>query len=280
VKWSSSKQLDEKKLKRMLQMADEQDWLEYKRELKLFSDGKVAEKARDEFIKDILALANGNSHTIRKTKYIIIGADNKQFDENGERVRYCVNYQAPTQSEIAKWLSKACSPAVVGLECEMVTYKGDSLFVITIPPTFDLHETTRELNTPNGTYREHTVLMRHDEHVFPASVRDGITIQQLKHLYRQEITNPPSIWTGAIVGGIIGFISSQATIRVIESRAQENLVLVILTVISVLFGASIGMIAKWLNETRYDWRYMTWKQRTFLLFFIVVFIVIYVTVIK
>jgi len=75
-------------------------------------------------------------------------------------------------------------------------------------------------------------------------------------------------------------ISSQATIRAIESRAQENLVLVILTVISVLFGASIGMIAKWLNETRYDWRYMTWMQRAFLLCFIVVFIVIYVTVIK
>ncbi len=86
MKLSSSKQLDEKKLKRMLQMADEQDWLEYKRELKLFSEGKVVEKARDEFIKDILALANGNSHTIRKTKYIIIGADNKQFDENGEHV--------------------------------------------------------------------------------------------------------------------------------------------------------------------------------------------------
>ena len=102
--------------------------------------------------------------------------------------------------------------------------------------------------------------MRHDEHIFPASVRDGITIQQLKHLYRQEITNPPSIWIGAIVGGITGFISSQATIRAIESRAQENLVLVILTMISVLFGASIGMVAKWLNETRYDWRYMTWMQ--------------------
>lgn len=38
MKWSSSKQLDEKKLKRMLQMADEQDWLENKRKLKLFSD--------------------------------------------------------------------------------------------------------------------------------------------------------------------------------------------------------------------------------------------------
>lgn len=261
-------------------MADEQDWLEFKRELKLFSVGKVVEKARDEFIKDILALANGNSHTIRKTKYIIIGADNKQFDENGERVRYSVNYQVPTQSDIAKWLSKACSPAVVGMECEMVMYKDDCLFVITIHPTFDLHETTRELNTPGGTYREHTVLMRHDEHVFPASVRDGITIQQLKHLYRQEITNPPSIWIGAIVGGIIGFISSQATIRVIESRAQENLVLAILTVISIFFGASIGIIAKWLNETRYDLRYMTWIQRVFLLFFIVAFIVIYVMVIR
>ena len=97
-----------------------------------------------------------------------IGTDDKQFDEDGERVRYSVNYQVPTQSEIAKWLSKACSPAVVGLECEMVIYKGDSLFVITIPPTFDQHETTRELNSSGGTYREHTVLMRHNEHVLPA----------------------------------------------------------------------------------------------------------------
>ena len=280
--WGKRKELDEKKLQRLLRMADEQGWLEFKRELKLFSDGKVVDKARDEFIKDILALANGNSHTIRKTKYIIIGADNKKFDENHERVRYNVDYQVPTQSEIAKWLSKACSPAVVGLECEMVTYKGDFLYVVTIPPTFDLHETTRELNASGGTYREHTVLMRHDEHIFPASVRDGITIQQLKHLYRQEVTNPPSIWIGAIVGGIVGFIISQAKIRavVLDLPAQENLILTILTASGIFFGASTGMIARWLNETRYDWRYMTWKQRGFLLLFGGVFIAIYMLIIR
>lgn len=107
--WKQPKKFDQKQIQKLLRMIDEQDWLEFKRELKLFTvDGKVAEKARDEFIKDILGLANGNSHTIRKTKYLIVGADNHAFDENKERVRHPVNYRLPTQSEIAKWLN---SPA-------------------------------------------------------------------------------------------------------------------------------------------------------------------------
>lgn len=71
----------------------------------------------------------------------------------------------------------ACTPAVVGLGCEKVAYKDGSLFVITVPPTFDLHETARELVASGGTFQKHTVFMRQDEHTFPASVRDGVTIQ-------------------------------------------------------------------------------------------------------
>lgn len=50
--WKRPKEFDEKQIQKLLRMTDEQDWLEFKREMKLFTaDGKVAEKPRDEFIK-------------------------------------------------------------------------------------------------------------------------------------------------------------------------------------------------------------------------------------
>lgn len=276
--WKQPKEFDEKQIQKMLRMTDEQDWLEFKREMKLFTaDGKVAEKPRDEFIKDILGLANGNSHTIRKTKYLIVGADNKTFDENKERVRHPVDYRLPTQSEIAKWLNSACTPAVVGLECEKICFKGDWLFVVKIQPTFDLHETARVLITPSATYPEHTVFMRQDEHIFTASVRDGITIQQLKHLHRQEVTNPPALWIGAIAGGVVGFITGQAKIRATLEAVpgQESWLLPFLVVLGVFFGLSIGYFARSFNETLYDWRYMTRRQRFALVALLVIFFMVY-----
>lgn len=278
MNWKYHKELDEKLLKKLLRKSNEQDWLEFKGKLKLFqADGKVAEHARDEFLKDILGLANGNSHTIRKTKYLIIGADNSEFDEYGERVRHSIDYRLPTQSEIAKWLKDACTPAVVGLSCEKMTYKDECLFVITIPPTFDLRETSHELVASGGTFQKHTVFMRQDEHTFPASVRDGVTIQQLKHLHRQEIANPPAIWIGAIAGGIVAFIIGGAKLQAIHLTApfSEDLIKIIFTGLGVFFGASIGWSIRQFNETRYDWRYMSWRQRILFIGFISLMAIIY-----
>jgi len=276
VNWRRRKELDKKLLKKLLRKSNEQDWLGFKGKLKLYhADGKVAEQARDEFIKDILGLANGNSHTIRRTKYLIVGADNIQFTENAERVLLDVDYKVPTQSEIAIWLKNACTPGVVGVECELVIYMKTRLFVVVIPPTFDLHETIRDLITPNGKFHKHTVFMRQDEHVIPASVRDGITIQQLKHLFRQEIANPSALWLGLIVGGIVGFIISQAKIRAaqIALPMSENVLLATLTVSGIFFGGSIGWIIKRFNETRYDWRYMTWWERMLLIIVTIILLV-------
>lgn len=267
--------MDEKLLKKLLRKTSEQDWLEFKAKLKLYqSDGKPAEQAKDEFIKDILGLANGNSHIIRRTKYLIVGADNNEFTEDGERVLINVNYKVPSQSDIAIWLKNASAPAIVGLECELITYKNTQLFVITIPPTFDLHETTRDLITPNGKFHKYTVFMRQDEHVIPASVRDGITIQQLKHLFRQEIANPSACWLGIIIGGIVGFIISQAKVRSVQITytISDNVMQAILTIIGIFFGASTGWILKRFNETRYDWRYMTsWERLVLVVLTLVLF---------
>ena len=271
--------MDEKLLKKLLHERQEQDWFDFKGKLKLYqADGKLVDRQRDELLKDILGLANGNSRIVRKTKYLIIGADDKKFDENGMRILYDVDYAVPSQSDLAKWLKDACSPAVVGLDCEKVTFQEHNLFIISIPPTFDLHETTRELITSNATFQKYTVFMRQDEHTVPASVRDGLTIQQLKHLFRQEIANPPSIWVGTITGGIVAFILSKTLAESLQTtpRISEAFARTIVTGVGILFGNQIGWYAKLFNETRYDWRYMDTSTRIrFVLGLLVLVIVLF-----
>lgn len=252
--------MDQKLLKKLLREPKEKDWFDFKRKLKLYrSDGKLVDTQRDELLKDILGLANGNSQIVRKTKYLIVGADDKKFDETGMRVLYDVDYKIPSQSELTKWLSSASSPAIVGLECETVLYQGVNLFIVTIPPTFNLHETARDLNA-KGHFNKYTVLMRQDEHTVTASVRDGVTIQQLKHLYRQEIANPSSIRLGAIIGAIVAFMVSVAKVTIPEGSSDGFRQVALVTVGGIL-GIIIGMLSKQWHETRYDFRYMTWREK-------------------
>jgi hypothetical protein len=260
--------MDEKLLKKLLHEHNEQDWFDFKSRLELYSLGKLIPQRRDELIKDILGMANGNTHIIRKTKYIIVGADNEKFDEQGMRILHDIEYQLPSQSLVMQWLSSVCTPVVVGITCEQIVFQEKNLFVVTIPPTFDLHETTREL-TAKGQFHKNTVFMRQDEHTVPASVRDGVSIQQLKHLHRQEIANPPSIIIGALSGGIVALLFSSSIAESISATVavSENFIQAVVTIVGLFFGAETGWVAKTLNETRYDWRYMNRKQRITILFF-------------
>lgn len=264
--------IDEKALNKLLSEPKEKDWFDFKESLKLYqADGKLVEKQRDELLKDILGLANGNSHIIRKTKHLIVGADNEKFDEKGMRVLHNVEYKVPSQSDLVKWLNSAASPAVVGLESELVPFQGVNLWVITIQPTFELHETTRELNA-SGHFQKHVVFMRRDEHTEPASVREGITIQQLKHIFRQEIANPSASWVGAIAGGVVAFIIGGAKIREAQLPPilTERIVQWLFTGLGIFFGANIGWFTREWNETRYAWRYMTMQKRILLIAFVLI----------
>ncbi len=110
--------MDESTLIRILKSKKEEDSFDFKQKLKLYqADGKVSEYQRDELIKDILGLANGNGQIVRQTKYLIIGAADKQFDEQGMRVLYDVDYPVPSQSDVIKWVNSACAPAIVGIQC-------------------------------------------------------------------------------------------------------------------------------------------------------------------
>jgi hypothetical protein len=259
--------MEEKLLSKLLHERQEKDWLEFKSKFKLYtSDGALVEQQKDEFIKDILGLANGNSHIIRKTKLLIIGADDSKFDKDGYRILQNVDYKVPSMSDMTKWLVSASGSAVVGLESEIVFFRGKNLWVITIPPTFKIHETIRKLEA-SKSYQQHTVFMREDEHTVPASVQDVQDIKHLKQLYRQEIANPSSSWIGAIAGGVVGLIIGGARIRAEEMTipVSETVMRALFIALGIFFGQSVGWFGKQWNETRYDWRYWTIRERVILI---------------
>lgn len=270
--------MDEKLLKKLLHEPKEQDWFDFKESLKLYqSDGKLVEKQRDELLKDILGLANGNNNIVRKKKYLIIGADDKRFDENGIRVLHHVDYKVPEQSDLMIWLNNACSPIITGVESEIVSFQGVDLFVITIQPTFDLLETKRELITPSANFTKYTVFMRQDEHTVPASVRDGAAIQQRKQLYRQEISNPPAGLIGAIAGGVVALLIGNAKITTSSQVNFESagwIIQALFIVLGGFFGWVIGFSSKQWNEVRYDWRYMRmWQKIVFIAVMLIAIII-------
>lgn len=250
--------MDEKLLRKLLAHKTETDWLEFKGRWDLYkSNGDVVAVERDELIKDILGLANGNSSNVRKTKYLIVGADNSQFDDQtGMRVLHNVDYQVPAQSQIVQWVNSACTPSVVGLELDPVEIDGKTLYVLTIPPTFELHESKRALNA-KGRFSEHTVFMRQDEHTVPASVRDGVVIQQRKLLYRHETLNPSAWWFGALVGAIMALIFWNAgyDAPVFSGEMEKPIVQLIILFVGGFIGLCLGWTFQNWKALIYDWRY-------------------------
>jgi hypothetical protein len=272
--------VDEKQLKDLLKQKTETSWLEFKRKWKLFDvTGKLNETERDELVKDILGLANGNSGIVRKTKYLIIGADDTQFTADGIRVLHDVDYQVPTQSQIVTWVNSACTPSVVGIESYFLSVDMQRLYIVTVQPTFELHETTRELNA-KGHHGKHTVFMRQDEHTIPASVRDGITIQQLKSLHRQEITNPPAIRFGGIFGAFVALLFWSMGYAAPKPTTDLTFVVVqvLITIVGGVLGAEVGWAFQQVNAARYDWRYIPSRNRILLLVGLAICIILWIVI--
>lgn len=126
--------------------------------------------------------------------------------------------------------------------------------------------------------------MRPDEHTVPASVHDGIIIQQLKQLHRQEIANLPAPWLGAIAGGTVALLfwgDRSSPIAQIQPEIVKTLARIFATILGVVFGAENGWIGQVLNETRYDWRYFSKRQKIILIggSFLMICIVICVVIV-
>jgi len=248
-------------LKKLLDQ-DENATLEFKREPYWIDhkDDKAKSRQRDELIKDILALANGNSIVAGDIAYLIIGADNNKGND-GSRAIYDIGEDILTTRRILDIVNPACTPKLEDLDSEIIELDGKHLNVITINPSPHLFETTRKLvpSTAKGSFSEYVVFVRHNESIHVASGKERDAIAKLKKIRFDAIRNPPPESFGAIVGATIGALTLSAAAEKILGKREGARAAG--TVAGGIFGGATGFMMgntfKSVNEIRSNWKKLT-----------------------
>ncbi|HKO63128.1 MAG TPA: ATP-binding protein [Pyrinomonadaceae bacterium] len=111
---------------------------------------KLRDGQRDELIKDILALTNGNVGTANQPAHLIVGAeDDKHRQPDGTRPLFDVSHLELETTSLISLVNGACHPPLPDLQCEKIQIDGTTLIAITIPPSLQVHSTIRVL-TPRS----------------------------------------------------------------------------------------------------------------------------------
>ncbi|MFN8382083.1 MAG: putative DNA binding domain-containing protein [Anaerolineales bacterium] len=258
-----SKQIDTEQVKSLL-LQEESSILEFKRQQYLIDDKDetVKKGQRDELIKDILSLANGNSITAGDTAYLIIGAENTK---NNDGIREIQNVEHILNTRrILDIINPSCSPKLEELDAYAVELEGKQLNLIVINPSPHLYETTRKLNptTAKDPFTEYTVFVRHNESIRVASGRERDAIAKLKKVRFNEANNPSPEPFGAVVGATIGGLSFGAAAEKILGKKEGARTAG--TIAGALFGGSIGFMFgntfKNMVEIRRGWNRSTPEQ--------------------
>lgn len=248
----------------LLLSKDEGPSLDFKRKPYLIyaEDKTVKNKQRGELIKDILALANGNSIVAGDTAYLVIGADNKK-KEDETRTLFDVGDHRLTPRNILDIVNPACEPALEDIFCDEVDIEGKRLLIITISPTPYLHETTRRLETSDSFFSERTVFVRHNEGTEIASAKERDTISQIKRFRFGERRNPPGIPFGVLLGGFIGGSMGYFTSKHRKTNSQfaDEGYGIAGTFLGVTFGWTSASIYRNYYEIRSNWHRVPQKWR-------------------
>ena len=207
-----------------------------------------AKEKNAELLRDILSLANGSITTAGRFAYLIVGAEDKPGSD-GVRKLHSITRSVGAARDLLNMINENCNPRLPLLYIDQVTIDGHTLEVITIPPTAVLHETKKDLKTPQGKYSQHVVFVRHGDSIGIASAAERQTITDLKAVrFRARLTVPPVRFgslVGAVVGGIIGdfYRIKHDT----QTRDLTNLI------VGVSSGASIGGLFGWTWRSIREW---------------------------
>jgi len=194
--------------------------LDFKRKLhKIFhSDEDYRKTQRDEFIRDILSLTNGNFGTAEQTGYLIIGVGD-ELKADGSRDLFNVGYLL-SPKQILQRVNSACYPPIPDIHCETVEVDGKKIFVVSIPPSPHLHRTLRELVTPTK-YPIGTVFIRRNEEIFPATPEECDVIL----IEKERVFAPKTIRTkydNLPRSGVVEFVGREQEIERLDQLFQEQ----------------------------------------------------------
>jgi hypothetical protein len=89
---------------------------------------------RDECVKDIVALANGNISIVGETAHLILGVDN-EVDSVGQRTYHDVGvaiHLGTWRDRLVDILRSACTPPISNVSCEIISIGTARLVVLTL----------------------------------------------------------------------------------------------------------------------------------------------------
>jgi schlafen family protein len=165
-------------LKRLLQM-NEGPKLEFKLQCAL--SGPDMNKIRDELIKDILALTNTIGQRIDDPAYLIIGAGD-ELKADGTRDRKDVRSYKYSSQRFLQIVNNACDPRLQELIYEEIELEENFYGVIVLPPSPYIHALTRDLNTPKGTWRKNSIIIRRGDETTLATREEIRLMEEQKKL--------------------------------------------------------------------------------------------------
>ncbi len=149
--------IDQHKLKEFLELKDESPKVEFK--LKYELTGQNKSKNLDELAKDLLALTNTAGRAADDFAYLIIGAGDT-LKPDGTRDAFDVRSSNFTAEQFLNIVNARCTPPVAEFRYEVIDQGGNFYGVVEIPPSPYIHELTRNLDTPRGSWQLGGVLIR------------------------------------------------------------------------------------------------------------------------
>ncbi len=137
----------------------------------------------DEFIKDVIALTNGNVGTAHMVARLIIGVSDT-FNPGKIRETFDASHVRLSAQQIIAKVNSVCEPPISNIVHEELDLDGKTIHIVTILPSPHVHEIKRQLKVVKGnfdaqgtfvnftagkTYTEYTVFVRNGENIRPAS---------------------------------------------------------------------------------------------------------------
>ncbi|MBD2296461.1 tetratricopeptide repeat protein [Anabaena sphaerica FACHB-251] len=195
--------------------------LDFKRELhKLYHHDKdYRKKQRDEFIRDILSLTNGNFGTADKIGYLIIGVGD-ELKTDGTRDLFNVE-RILNPKQILQRVNYACYPPIPDIHCESVKLDGNNIFLISIPPSPHLHRTTRELITPSSSYPAGTTFIRRNEEIYPATTEEcDVILKEKEKVF--SISMRRKIYDNIPHSNIVSFLGREEEVKKLYELTNQH----------------------------------------------------------
>lgn len=262
---------------------DESGWLDFKRDMYAVFDkqAKNHEWQRNELTRDIISLANGNTQSVGKTAYLIIGAANARNSDNS-RDLFDVDKFELSKKQIMDWVNAFAEPPVEEIYPHFITYQDKRLFVIEVPPSRYVHKITRPLQTDKVTiYHKNYAFLRMGEDIHHADDAQVATLRAAKQSHFAYSKNVNPLWFGPVLGAIalgsinwVGFLSlipeGQNLIEIFGVLTINVTFRFIAAVTGAALGGAFGYAVQRMKLLHPVWIIATKKQKIqMVLFFIV-----------